>query len=94
MKEKKTIELIELDEKRRWEYLKRYYKVAAVFFNAGGKDHIWGYKISSKLNLNPNPILFSHVGDKSIKIKRSLNELEISELPKESVVVFRELDFS
>ena len=37
MKENKTVELIELDEKRRWEYLKRYYEVSAEFFNAGGK---------------------------------------------------------
>ncbi len=30
MKEKKIVELIELDEKRRWEYLKRYYEVGAM----------------------------------------------------------------
>ena len=35
MKDRKIVEIIELDEKRRWKYLKRYYEVAADFYGKG-----------------------------------------------------------
>ena len=33
MKDRKIVEIIELDEERRWKYLKRYYEVAADFYD-------------------------------------------------------------
>ena len=38
MKDKKIVELIELKQSKRWEYLKRYYEVTSKFYDI--KDEV------------------------------------------------------
>jgi len=38
MKDKKIVELIELEQSKRWEYLKRYYEVTSKFYDI--KDEV------------------------------------------------------